>query len=79
MFSMTISWKKFEFERSVTKVKVIVAICRKNIVIALVPSFNIQYRYNFTHGLCACTVQAHKPCSISHIDSTLVTLKVKYH
>ena len=43
---------KFEFERSKAKVKVTVAIFFiKNIVIALVPSFIIQFQYNFTQVL----------------------------
>ena len=42
---------KFEFERSRVKVKVTAAIFRKNIVIALVPSFIIQFQYNFTQVL----------------------------
>ena len=42
---------KFEFERSRAKVKVTVAIFRKNIFIALVPSFIIQFQYNFTQVL----------------------------
>ena len=42
---------KFKFERSRAKVKVTVAIFRKNIVIALVPSFIIQFQYNFTQVL----------------------------
>ena len=41
----------FEFERSRAKVKVTVAIFRKNIVIALVPSFIIPFQYNFTQVL----------------------------
>ena len=41
---------KFEFERSRAKFKVTEAIFRKNIVIALVPSF-IQFQYNFTQVL----------------------------
>ena len=42
---------KFEFEHSKAKVKVTAAIFRKNIVIALVPSFIIQFQYNFTQVL----------------------------
>ena len=42
---------KFEFERSRAKVKVTVAIFKKNIVIALVPSFIIQFQYNFIQVL----------------------------
>ena len=37
---------KFEFEPS--RAKVTVAIFRKNIVIAVMPSFIIQFQYNFT-------------------------------
>ena len=42
---------KFEFERSSDKVKVTVAIFSKNFVIALVPSFIIQFQYNCTQIL----------------------------
>ena len=42
---------KFEFERSRAKVKVTVAIFRKIFVVALVPSFIIQFQYNFTQVL----------------------------
>ena len=44
---------KFEFERSRAKVKVTMTLSRflENIVIALVPSFIIQFQYNFTQVL----------------------------
>ena len=42
---------KFEFERSWSKVKVTAAIFSKHIVITLVPSFIIQFQYNFTQIL----------------------------
>ena len=42
---------KFEFERSRAKVKVTAAIFRKKILIALVPSFIIQFHFNFTQVL----------------------------
>ena len=51
MFSTTIPLDKFKFERFRAKVKVIVAIFRKNIVIPLVPLFIIQFQYNFTQVL----------------------------
>ena len=45
---MTIFWTSLSFERSRTKVKVTMALFRKkNIVIALVPLFIVQFQYNF--------------------------------
>ena len=53
MFSMAFDniLDKFQFERYRIKIKVTVVILRKNVVITLVPSFIIQFQYNFTQVL----------------------------